>query len=100
MARICSGLQGAAGADAVAEESERRSAQSAAIDSQARGCQDRGRQSATHVGRPESVGGDRRDRKYVIDQVAAVVILRGWMDGVPGAGSCVGKATSAQAELC
>jgi putative Holliday junction resolvase len=25
-------------------------------------------------------GHDRRDRKYVIDQVAAVVILRGWMD--------------------
>ena len=23
---------------------------------------------------------DRRDRKYVIDQVAAVVILRGWME--------------------
>jgi putative Holliday junction resolvase len=25
-------------------------------------------------------GHDRRDRKYVIDQVAAVVILRGWME--------------------
>lgn len=25
-------------------------------------------------------GYDRRDRKYVIDQVAAVVILRGWME--------------------
>jgi len=26
------------------------------------------------------VGYDQRDRKYVIDQVAAVVILRGWME--------------------
>lgn len=26
------------------------------------------------------VGHDHRDRKYVIDQVAAVVILRGWME--------------------
>jgi len=26
------------------------------------------------------VGHDSRDRKYVIDQVAAVVILRGWME--------------------
>jgi putative Holliday junction resolvase len=25
-------------------------------------------------------GYDRQDRKYVIDQVAAVVILRGWME--------------------
>ncbi len=25
-------------------------------------------------------GHEKRDRKYVIDQVAAVVILRGWMD--------------------
>ena len=28
----------------------------------------------------DEVGHDRRDRKYVIDQVAAVVILRGWME--------------------
>lgn len=26
------------------------------------------------------VGHDQRDRKYVIDQVAAVIILRGWME--------------------
>jgi putative Holliday junction resolvase len=28
----------------------------------------------------DEAGRDRRDRKYVIDQVAAVVILRGWME--------------------
>jgi putative Holliday junction resolvase len=28
----------------------------------------------------DEAGHDRRDRKYVIDQVAAVVILRGWME--------------------
>jgi putative Holliday junction resolvase len=28
----------------------------------------------------DQAGHDRRDRKYVIDQVAAVVILRGWME--------------------
>jgi putative holliday junction resolvase len=28
----------------------------------------------------DQAGRDRRDRKYVIDQVAAVVILRGWME--------------------
>lgn len=28
----------------------------------------------------DEAGHPRRDRKYVIDQVAAVVILRGWMD--------------------
>src|SRR3984957_10253512 len=28
----------------------------------------------------DEVGHDRHDRKYVIDQVAAVVILRGWME--------------------
>lgn len=29
----------------------------------------------------DEAGRNRRDRKYVIDQVAAVVILRGWMEG-------------------
>ena len=28
----------------------------------------------------DEAGHDKRDRKYVIDQVAAVVILRGWME--------------------
>lgn len=28
----------------------------------------------------DEVGHDKRDRKHVIDQVAAVVILRGWME--------------------
>jgi putative Holliday junction resolvase len=28
----------------------------------------------------DEVGHDKRDRKFVIDQVAAVVILRGWME--------------------
>jgi putative holliday junction resolvase len=28
----------------------------------------------------DEAGHDRRDRKQVIDQVAAVVILRGWME--------------------
>jgi putative holliday junction resolvase len=28
----------------------------------------------------DETGHDRRDRKFVIDQVAAVVILRGWME--------------------
>jgi putative holliday junction resolvase len=28
----------------------------------------------------DEAGRDKRDRKYVIDQVAAVVILRGWME--------------------
>jgi putative Holliday junction resolvase len=28
----------------------------------------------------DEVGRDRKDRKFVIDQVAAVVILRGWME--------------------
>jgi putative Holliday junction resolvase len=28
----------------------------------------------------DEAGYDRKDRRYVIDQVAAVVILRGWMD--------------------
>ena len=28
----------------------------------------------------DEAGHDRRGRKYVIDQVAAVVILRGWME--------------------
>ncbi len=28
----------------------------------------------------DEAGHDRRDRKYLIDQVAAVVILRGWME--------------------
>ena len=28
----------------------------------------------------DEAGRDRKDRKYVIDQVAAVVILRGWME--------------------
>jgi putative Holliday junction resolvase len=28
----------------------------------------------------DEAGHDRRDRKYVIDQVAAVIILRGWME--------------------
>jgi len=28
----------------------------------------------------DEAGRDRRDRKYMIDQVAAVVILRGWME--------------------
>jgi putative Holliday junction resolvase len=28
----------------------------------------------------DEAGRERRDRKYVIDQVAAVVILRGWME--------------------
>jgi putative Holliday junction resolvase len=30
----------------------------------------------------DEVGLDRRDRKHVIDQVAAVVILRGWMEAM------------------
>jgi putative Holliday junction resolvase len=28
----------------------------------------------------DEAGHDRRDRKHIIDQVAAVVILRGWME--------------------
>lgn len=34
----------------------------------------------------DEVGHDKRDRKYVIDQVAAVVILRGWMEARESAG--------------
>lgn len=34
----------------------------------------------------DEAGHDRRDRKDVIDQVAAVVILRGWMDAREQAG--------------
>jgi putative holliday junction resolvase len=34
----------------------------------------------------DEAGRDKRDRKYVIDQVAAVVILRGWMEAREQAG--------------
>jgi putative Holliday junction resolvase len=35
----------------------------------------------------DEAGHDRRDRKQVIDQVAAVVILRGWMEAKEEAAS-------------
>jgi putative pre-16S rRNA nuclease len=41
-------------------------------------------------------GHDQRDRKYVIDQVAAVVILRGWMEATEQAAA---KAALQQSDL-
>ena len=41
-------------------------------------------------------GHDRRDRKYVIDQVAAVVILRGWMEATEQAAA---KAAQQQSDM-
>ena len=38
----------------------------------------------------DEAGHDRRDRKQVIDQVAAVVILRGWMEAKQEAASRAG----------
>jgi putative holliday junction resolvase len=41
-------------------------------------------------------GHDQRDRKYVIDQVAAVVILRGWMEATEQAAA---KAAPQQSDI-
>jgi len=46
----------------------------------------------------DEAGHDRRDRKQIIDQVAAVVILRGWMEAQEQAELRVALAGTAQAE--
>ena len=46
----------------------------------------------------DEAGHDRRDRKQIIDQVAAVVILRGWMEAQEHAELRVALAGTAQAE--
>jgi putative Holliday junction resolvase len=46
----------------------------------------------------DEAGHDRRDRKQIIDQVAAVVILRGWMEAREQAEQRAALAGSAQGE--